>query len=144
MIILTTATEAQAITFIPRKDVEEATVILTRKDERDAVILPCVLSISGDYTIATSSFNLVEGSRYSLRIVSRTSDFVARVEADGGIVEAAPCAETLAEASIDAEDIIYRDMVLCTDQTEYDKYNVQKEEYIEAETSDNEYIVVNE
>jgi hypothetical protein len=38
--------------------------------------------------------------------------------------------------------VIYRDTILCTDQQEYDKYDIQKGEYIQAETSDNEYVVV--
>jgi hypothetical protein len=144
MIVLTTSTDAQTITFIPRKYLLAGKLVLTRKDERDVIILSAEFNRVDNYIDATAIFNLTEGSRYSLRVVSSSSDFFARVEADYGIIEAEDCVDDFLDNSIGSEEVLYRDIILCTDQTEYDRYNIQKGEYIEAETTDNEYVVVND
>ena len=39
-------------------------------------------------------------------------------------------------------DLIYRDTVFCTDQTDYQKYTVNQGEYVTENTHDNDFIVL--
>ena len=40
----------------------------------------------------------------------------------------------------DGSEVIYRGLIFCTDQTDLDKYHVNKDEYITDDTYDNDYI----
>ena len=40
----------------------------------------------------------------------------------------------------DGSEVIYRGLIFCTDQTDLDKYYVNKDEYIMDDTYDNDYI----
>ena len=40
----------------------------------------------------------------------------------------------------DGSEVIYRGLIFCTDQTDLDKYYVNKDEYITDDTYDNDYI----
>lgn len=113
MIVLTTSTDPQTITFVPREVILSGKLILTEKRTRDSIEVIATFQENGNYTESTNSFNLIEGVKYSLEVVS------------------------------DSNDIVYRDMIKCTDQTEYDKYNTQEGDYIEAEVSDNKIVVIN-
>ena len=40
----------------------------------------------------------------------------------------------------DGSEVIYRGLIFCTDQTDLDKYDVNKDDYIVDDTYDNDYI----
>ena len=141
MIILRTDTDAQVIKFTPREYIISGKIVLVRKNERDAIIYPAEFSRVGNYMEASASFELTEGSRYSLIVVSSSLEFFNRVSEDTGIAEAVFCTEQEISNAIGEDDVYYRDIVLCTDQSEYDRYNVQKGDYVQANTNDNKYIV---
>ena len=140
MKVLTTSTENQSIKFIPRKDLQAGRLILIDKDTRSATeIIPTFEKLSNQVEL-TASFNLTEGSRYAMTIVSSSIDFCDRVVDDNGIIEALSCVdESFYNEGV--FDVVYRDTVICTDQLESDKYNAQKGEYIQADTNDNKYVI---
>lgn len=119
MIVLTTSTDTQEFKFIPR-DMELTGVSPRVTDDItlvDATLDAYQFSINGDYVRAQVDFaNLKEDRFYTLRI-----------EKEG-------------------VGVIYKDKVFVTDQTieqtEGDVYTINEEEYIEQETSSNDYIVI--
>jgi hypothetical protein len=141
MIVLKTTTEPQTIKITPREYILEGKVILIRKNERDATIYPAEFNRVGNYMEVLCSYDLIQDNRYSLIIVSASFSFFNRVSEDSGILEATYCTEQELSESLDTEDILYRDMVLCTDQDEYDTYDIQKNEYVQPKNSDNRFIV---
>ena len=42
----------------------------------------------------------------------------------------------------DGSEIIYRGLIFCTDQTDYDKYDPNKNDYIMESTYNNEYVIL--
>jgi hypothetical protein len=144
MIILNTSTTDQTITFVPRKLISYGKMIITKKDERESIVERVEIVLDGDYATITHSFNLTEGSRYSLKIVkhSYACELEDRITEDEGTVEALNCVFDDIDEVTEDDDVIYRDIILCTDQTEYDKYDAQKGEYVEPITDDNKYIVL--
>lgn len=144
MIILNTSTTEQTITFVPREVVSYGKIIITKKDERESIIEPVNIVVDGDYATITHSFDLTEGSRYSLAIVrhSYIYDLESRILADNGTVDSLECIVEDTDKLVDDKGVIYRDTILCTDQTEYDKYNEQEGEYVGQSQGDNKYIVL--
>jgi hypothetical protein len=112
MRILTTSTGLQTIKFIPREDLSSVTVRLIGKNTKTTKSYNVTVSNSNGYMTVEGSFDLEEGFRYSLAILS------------------------------DTDDIIYRDVLLCTDQSDLENYNIQDGDYVFAETNDNEYVII--
>ena len=142
MKVLTTSTEEQSITFIPRYDVSAGRLLVYNKNTRETVVVETEFSFDNGYVIATGFFDMKESYRYSLTVVSNIVEFENRVDTDFGNIEAASCIDTYLYNDGNEYYVIYRDTILCTNQSEYDKYDIQKGEYIQAETSDNGYVVV--
>lgn len=42
----------------------------------------------------------------------------------------------------DGSDIIYKGLIFCTDQTDYDKYFENKDEYVHEDTYDNDFVII--
>ena len=143
MKVLTTSTDEQSIKFIPRHDVSAGRFLLFDKNTRSTEVVESefVLDDNG-YINATSVFELYESYRYSLTVISNIVEFTNLVKEDYGTLEAASCVDTSLYNDGNEYYVIYRDTILCTDQTEYDKYDIQKGSYVQAETSDNGYVVV--
>lgn len=144
MNVLTTSTENQTITFVPRSDVLAGRIILVEKDTRDTIVINASFSVVGNYTEAVASFNLVEDSRYSFTVISNSVEFYNRVLSDNGTIESLSCVDEAFYLDGENEEVIYRGMIICTNQSEYDRYDIQQGEFVQANTSDNEYIVVND
>ena len=142
MKVLTTSTEEQVIKFIPRHDVVAGRFLLFNKNTRTTEVIESEFNIVDGYIEATSVFNLYETYRYSLTVISNILEFQEGVEADNGTLEAANCVDTFLYEDGNEYYVVYRDVILCTDQQEYDKYDIQKGDYVQAETSDNSYVVV--
>lgn len=144
MKVLKTTTEPQTFNVVPRVYASAGKVVLIEKDTRKTITLDAEFTDNGNYMSVSSSFALEEGSRYTLILTSSSGNFTSAVIEDGGTVESPECVEALLDSLGEPQYVIYRDMILCTDQTELDKYNIQEGEYIEANTTDNEYVVIND
>ena len=142
MKVLTTSTGEQVIKFIPRHDVVAGRFLLFNKNTRTTEVIESEFNIVDGYIEATSVFNLYESYRYSLTVISNILEFQEGVDADNGTLEAANCVDTFLYEDGNEYYVIYRDIILCTDQQEYYKYDIQKGDYVQADTSDNGYVVV--
>jgi len=112
MKILTTAS-VQSIKFIPREAASSVTLTLTNKNTRTSTNVSVGVSNSDGYmTLSSAAFSLVEGTNYSMEVANQSGD------------------------------VIYRDTIFCTNQTDYDKFDVHKDEYVTEDTFDNEFIVL--
>lgn len=112
MKILTTST-TQSIKFIPREAATSVVLVLTNKNTRTSTNVSVGVSNSDGYmTITSGAFSLIEGTNYSMKVVNQSGD------------------------------VIYRDTIFCTNQTDYDKFDVHKDEYVTEDTYDNEFIVL--
>ena len=112
MKILTTAS-VQNIKFIPREAASSVTLTLTNKNTRTSTNVSVGVSNSDGYmTLSSAAFSLVEGTNYSMEVANQSGD------------------------------VIYRDTIFCTNQTDYDKFDIHKDEYVTEDTFDNEFIVL--
>ena len=112
MKILTTAS-VQSIKFIPREAASSVTLTLTNKNTRTSTNVGVGVSNSDGYmTLSSAAFSLIEGTNYSMEVANQSGD------------------------------VIYRDTIFCTNQTDYDKFDVHKDEYVTEDTFDNEFIVL--
>ncbi len=137
MIILTTSTNAQELKFIPRDYVADS-IVLTDEQANTSTTISATFTKDGYYLKADISFSLVEGRFYNFKAYkSALSDFVERVIADGGTVEAQNCIQTDIN-----KVLVYRGRIFCTDQ-EVKDYSINNGVYTQHEST-NEYIVYNE
>ena len=119
MIVLTTSSSSQSFKFIPRIFDTSVTFDLTDDITFDA-LTPSASTVTqvGDFiNYVFEVSNLKEARFYTLR-VKRTSD----------------------------DAVVYKDKVFVTDQgidqSAKEKYTINKDEYVEKSTSDNDYIVI--
>ena len=137
MIILKPIATAQNIKFIGRQDLCDF-LILRDEQNNTEVEVNGVFSLSTYYLTASLMFSLVEGRFYNITAYkSLISDYVVRVEADGGTVEGQTC---LSELNIYNREIVYKDKVFCTAQTVAD-YSINNGTYTQH-SSNNEFITI--
>ena len=119
MKILTTSTNAQTISVIPRLYTDTATLSL-RDDSTNTVVSYNLVKdtdyvVTRDKMVITQAFSLTEGRFYDLKI------------------------EYNSEA-------IYKDKVFCTDQTvdqdQNDYYDINKDVYTSDTSYDNDYVIL--
>ena len=107
-----TTSSVQTIKFIPREPASSVTLTLINKNTRTPFTVSVGVVNSDGYMSLTGSFSLVEGTNYSMEVTNSSND------------------------------VIYRDTIFCTDQTDYEKFDVHKDEYVTEDTFDNEFIVL--
>ena len=107
-----TTSSVQTIKFIPRESASSVTLTLINKNTRTPSTVSVGVVNSDGYMSLTGSFSLVEGTNYSMEVTNSSND------------------------------VIYRDTIFCTDQTDYEKFDVHKDEYVTEDTFDNEFIVL--
>lgn len=117
MKVLTTSLAPQVLTIIPRKYATSVSLSLV-DDSTDTSVSYTITPTNGeDYMTLTQAFALVEGRFYDMTVTE-----------------------------IGTNDVIYKDKVFCTDQTidqtQNEYYSVNENEYIQNNTSDNEYIII--
>ena len=101
------------IKFIPREAAETVTLTLTNKNTRTSETVSVGVANSNGYmTIYSGIPTLVENTNYSMEVKNSSGD------------------------------VIYRDTIFCTNQTDFDKFDVHKDEYVTEDTFDNEFIVL--
>ena len=142
MKILKTSSEKQDITFIPRYNVSAGRLLLHNKNTRETTVVEAEFTKDNGYVIASANFDVNESYRYSLTVISNIVEFEDRVNIDFGNIESASCVDTVLYNDGNEYYVIYRDTILCTDQEDYDRYDIQKGDYVQAETSDNGYVVI--
>ena len=109
----TTSNNLHYLEFIGRKDASNVIVVITDKDTKtSSEEVINVISNQGVYGF-TIDKEFKEGSRYSLTVLDQLDN-----------------------------SIIYRDMILCTDEVEYDKYDIQTGDYVFNDTPDNDYVIL--
>jgi len=114
MKILTTSA-TQSIKFIPRVSASIVILKLTNKNTRISTAAGFTTVNSNGYmTITGNSFALVENTNYSMTVLN----------GDG------------------SGDVLYRDTIFCTNQTDFDKFDVHKDDYVTEDTYDNGFIVL--
>ena len=107
-----TTTSIQTIKFIPRELVSSVTLTLTNKNTRTSSTVSVSVVNSNGYMSLTGSFSLIENTNYSMEVTKASGD------------------------------VIYRDTIFCTNQTDLDKFDVHKDDYVTEDTFDNEFIVL--
>ena len=137
MRVLTTSTETQSIKFIPRNELTNVVVELTNKDTKEVSVYNVESICENGYMTVMGSFALTEDTRYSMSVKSMLElTFTENVLEDNGSIS-----ELLCDDYGSTENIVYRDIILCTDQSDLENYNIQKDDYVFPETNDNEYVV---
>ena len=113
MKILTTSA-TQSIKFIPRVYASSVILRLTNKNTRASFVVSVTAVNSNGYmTLTGTTFALVENTNYSMVVFNG-----------------------------DGSGDIYRDTIFCTNQTDFDKFDVHKDDYVTEDTFDNEFIVL--
>ncbi len=107
-----TTSATQTIKFIPRELVSSVVLTLTNKNTRTSSTVSVSVVNSNGYMSITGSFSLVENTNYSMEVTNTSGD------------------------------VIYRDTIFCTNQTDFDKFDVHKDDYVTEDTFDNEFIVL--
>ena len=107
-------TGTQELKIIPRKDAESPVIRITDKATRTKSTITPTKSDDGDYMVLNGDFSLTEDSLYTYRV----------------------------ELSISDNEEIYRGLIYCSNQTSLDKYFINKDEYIEESSFDNEYVII--
>ena len=101
------------IKFIPREAASSVTLTLTNKNTRTSETVSLGVSNSNGYmTLYSGIPALVENTNYSMEVKNSSGD------------------------------VIYRDTIFCTNQTDFDKFDVHKDDYVTEDTYDNEFIVL--
>jgi len=113
MDILTT-TSPQELKIIPRKDSANPVIKLTNKATRTTATITPSKSTDGGYMVLSGNFDIEEDNLYSYKV----------------------------QVSSGNDEIIYRGLIYCTNQTTLDKYFINKDEYTEETSLDNEYIFI--
>ena len=113
MKILTTSA-TQSIKFIPRVSATAVILRLTNNNTRTIFVVGVSnVNSNGYMTITGTTFALVENTNYSMDVFND-----------------------------DGSGVIYRDTIFCTNQTDLDKFDVHKDDYVTEDTFDNEFIVL--
>jgi len=113
MIILTTTINAQELKFIPR-EYAASSIVITDQDTNTPVTYAGLTFTTDRYYLkgnVTFSPVLVEGRFYTIKVLNGTSN-----------------------------NIVYRDMIFCTDQA-LSTYSINKDVYVKNVTT-NEYVVI--
>jgi hypothetical protein len=139
MKILTTSTESQTISFIPREYILSATLYI-RDDSTNITTNQDVTLIQvADELVYTGNFNLIEGRFYDFNFIVdpnlwEQNSILWDFNLDNW------------ENSQGASLSLYKNRIFCTDQvldqTEDEYYSVNKNQYVTENTFDNEYIII--
>ena len=100
------------IKFIPREAASSVTLTLTNKNTRTSETISVGVANARGYMTIHNIPNLVENTNYSMEVKNSSGD------------------------------VIYRDTIFCTNQTDFDKFDVHKDDYVTEDTFDNEFIVL--
>jgi hypothetical protein len=136
MHVVTTSTDSQTIRFVPRRQNDgDVTVRIYDKSSRREI------NYSSSYVWQTTDllFNDVDQNWNSEpQVAFNYGDIFSTVSGQFSFREN----EYYGIKLIDNGGELYKGMLFCTDQTDFDKFDVHKNEYIAEQSYDNEYITV--
>jgi len=118
MVVLTTSTSPQSFKVIPRSAQSSVTFELTDKSKRKTSAVTVSVANSNGYMTVTGTY--VDAQSKALLIEGRFYSFVIK----------------------NSSTIIYRGTIFCTDQTNFNTFNVNSGEYTTENTYDNDYIIL--
>lgn len=142
MKILTTSTDAQTLTFVPRSYPSEVIVSIRDTSTNTTTRTENVtLTKSNDKASISTTFSLKEGRFYDLKIIEgigalwNTYNVLWQAATDNW------------ESIVSSEDNIYLDKIFCTDQTidqsNNDYYTINSGEYTQTTSyPDDDYIII--
>lgn len=136
MHVVTTSTDSQTIRFVPRRQNDgDVTVRIYDKSSRREI------NYSSSYVWQTTDllFNNVDQNwNADPEVVFNYGDIFSTVSGQFSFREN----EYYGIKLIDNGGELYKGILFCTDQTDFDKFDVHKNEYIAEQSYDNEYITV--
>jgi hypothetical protein len=136
MHVVTTSTDSQTIRFVPRRQNDgDVTVRIYDKSSRREI------NYSSSYVWQTTDllFNDVDQNWNSEpQVAFNYGDIFSTVSGQFSFREN----EYYGIKLIDNGGELYKGILFCTDQTDFDKFDVHKNEYIAEQSYDNEYITV--
>lgn len=118
MVILTTSTSSQSFKVIPRSAESSVTFELTDKSTRKTTAITVSVTNSNGYMTVTGTF--LDGQSNNLMIKDRFYSFVIK----------------------SGSTIIYRGSIFCTDQTNFNIFDVHSGEYTTENTYDNDFVII--
>ena len=126
---LTPTSEQQTLQVIPRVYTTGVSISLRDDTSDEVVFLYPDADVNGNYLDLTTSFTLVEGRYYDLKVYS--IDYAVRVLDNNGIIESIGCLGSDTDKSI-----IYRDKIFCTSQ----EINQLNNKYYSVNGTQNQFI----
>ena len=126
---LTPTSAQQTLQIIPRVYTIGVSISLRDDTSDEVVFLYPDADVNGNYLDLTTSFSLVEGRYYDLKVYS--IDYAVRVLDNNGIIESIGCL-----GSDEEKSIIYRDKIFCTSQ----EINQLNNQYYSVNGTDNQFI----
>ena len=118
MVVLTTSTSSQSFKIIPRSTHSSVTFELTDKSKRTTSAVTVSVSNANGYMTITGTF--VNAQSKPLLIEGRFYSFVVK----------------------NGATIIYRGTIFCTDQTNFNTFDVNSGVYTTENTYHNDYIIL--
>ena len=136
MHVVTTSTDSQTIRVIPRRrNVSQVTIRIYDKSSRREI------NYSSPYYWQTADvfFNEVDQNwNTDPQVVFNYGDPFSTVSGQFNFREN----EYYGIKLIDNSGELYKGVLFCTNQTDYDKFDVHKDDYVVEQSYDNEYITV--
>lgn len=126
---LTPTSEQQTLQVIPRLYTTGVSISLRDDTSDEIVFLYPDADVNGNYLNLTTSFSLVEGRYYDLKVYS--IDYAVRVLDAKGTIESISCLGSDTDKSI-----IYRDKIFCTSQ----EINQLNNQYYSVNGTQNQFI----
>lgn len=114
MNILTTTGGTQTLKFIPRVYNDSVNISVTNRNTKEVVSFSASATTDNGYQLVDYNFSLIEGTFYTYEVKA--------TEQAGGLV-------------------IYRGQIFCTDQTDFDNYEMNKDAYITSNDKDDSIII---
>lgn len=118
MVILTTSASSKSFKVIPRSAQSSVTFELTDKSTRKTTPITVSVTNSNGYMTITGTF--VDSQSKNLLIEGRFYSFVIK----------------------NSSTIIYRGSIFCTDQTNFNTFDVHSGEYTTENTYDNDFVII--
>ena len=113
MNILTTTGGTQTLKFIPRVYNDLVNVSITNRNTKEVVTFSADTTSDSGYQLVEYNFSLIEGTFYTYEVSANAVD----------------------------GKIVYRGQIFCTDQTDYDNYEMNKDQYITSDDKDDTIII---
>ena len=113
MNILKTTTDTQTLKYIPREYTGAVTISVTNRNTKEVITFSTSATTESGYEVVDYNFNLTEGTFYTYEVGSNSVE----------------------------DYVVHRGQIFCTDQTDFDNYEMFKDEYITSDDKDDTIII---